>query len=67
MSQNQLTDQVEPVARYLATEDKRRADEKRGYSEIDDFADAIGWMQYTDDAFRLLSDGAKMIGGKLVI
>lgn len=57
----------EDIARCLAREARNRLDKKKGYAEADDFADALDWLGYVNDAKRLASEGAQIVGGKLVI
>jgi hypothetical protein len=67
MNRTAETDDVEAIARCLAQEARSRLEKKRGYAEADDFADALDWLGYMKDARRLSEEGARLIGGKLVI
>jgi len=66
MNHTKFTD-VEEIARCLARNAKERHDKKRGFHEADDFADALDWLGYVKEAERLSNEGARIIGGKLVI
>jgi hypothetical protein len=55
---------VETIARCLAQEAQGRIDKKRGFTEVDDFGEALAWLGYVNDAKRL-AEGLKASAGSL--
>lgn len=60
-------DPVEEMSRYLAQRDLARTERECGTPEKDEFRDNVGWVAYINEAEKLIEQGAKIVGGILII